>query len=251
LQLSASAIDTYQVCPQKYLFQQVWGIRSGPQAAMTFGNVMHTTIAQFVRELHKKRRMPFNELEAIYRREWSAAGFRDAYQEQEYQKAGLEQLQAFHRSYTAAPADVLYQEKYFALPVDERLVVTGRIDQVNQLGPREAEIVDYKTGKPKLEKDAQRSLQLSLYALAARDLLELEPARLTFYNLTTNVPVSATRDEKALDEAVGEVQEVAADIRAGRFPPQAGYHCRSCDFQPMCPAHEQLVSIQPASMSQI
>ena len=44
LQLSASAIESYQKCPQKYLFSHVWGIRSGPSAATTFGNVMHTTI---------------------------------------------------------------------------------------------------------------------------------------------------------------------------------------------------------------
>jgi len=133
---------------------------------------------------------------------------------------------------------VLHQEKTFELPLENNIVVTGRMDQINRLGPREVEIVDYKTGKPRLEKDAQKSLQLSLYALAAREVLELEPARLTFYNLTTNEPVSASRGEEQLDEALAAVQEVAADIRARRFPAQPGYYCRNCEFQPLCPAYE-------------
>jgi len=245
LQLSASAIDTYQTCPLKYLFQQVWGLRGGPQAALTFGNVMHTTIAQFVRELRKRGHLLFDEVEAIYRREWSAAGFRDAYQEEEYQKAGLEQLREFHRSYTQAPPEVLHQEKYFELALASNVVVIGRMDQINRVGPRSVEIVDYKTGRPRLEKDAQKSLQLSLYAMATREVLELDPVRLVFYNLNGNAAVATTREEKALEEARQTVEEVADQIRARDFSPKPGYACRACDFQPICPAHEQIVSIRP------
>ena len=131
----------------KYMFQYVWGIRGGPHAQMTFGNVMHTTIREFVGEMRKRRRVPFEEVLAIYEREWSSAGFPDEYQEEEYRKAGREQLEAFHRSFTAAPADVLYQEKGFELPLEHDVVVTGRMDQVNRLSESEVEIVDYKTGK--------------------------------------------------------------------------------------------------------
>ena len=53
LQLSASAIDAYERCPMKYMFQYMWNIRGGPHAQMTFGNVMHTTIKEFVGEMRK------------------------------------------------------------------------------------------------------------------------------------------------------------------------------------------------------
>ena len=44
LQLSASAIDAYDRCPMRYMFQYVWGIRGGAHAMATFGNVMHRTV---------------------------------------------------------------------------------------------------------------------------------------------------------------------------------------------------------------
>jgi DNA helicase-2/ATP-dependent DNA helicase PcrA len=255
LRLSASAIDTYQQCALKYLFQQVWCVRGGPQAAMTFGSVMHTTIREFVGELRKQRAICFDDVAAIYDREWSAAGFRDAYHEEGYRQAGREQLGEFYRRYVAAPPDAIHQEKSFELPMEKDVVVTGRIDQINllgrrgQSGTREVEIVDYKTGNPKEAKHAEKSLQLSIYALAVRDILELEPARLVFYNLTTNMPVETTRDAKALDQARQTVATVADQIRAGQFPARPGHLCRYCDYKPLCPAHEHLISIRPAMES--
>lgn len=247
LQLSASAIETYRTCPMKYLLQQVWGIRGGPQAAMTFGTVMHLTVREFVREIRKQRKVPFEEVAGIFDREWHAAGFQDDYQEEEYRKAGLEQLQAFCESYSSEPSDVLHQEKAFELALDPNVVVFGRMDQINRLGPKKIEIVDYKTGNPKRDKQAKDSLQLSLYALAAEEVFELEAERLIFYNLTTNEAVATTRDAKALNKAKTIVAEVADEIRAGEFPARPGFSCRYCDYRPICPAHEQLISISTNS----
>ncbi len=247
LQLSASAIDAYVSCPQRYLFEHVWKIRGGPHASMSFGSVMHTTIKHFIGELRKGRRVGFDEVEAIFLREWTSAGFEDDYQEGEYKKDGLEQLRAFHTSTIAAPPDVIAQEKAFTLPLENNVVITGRMDQVNRAGKGQEEIVDYKTGRPKLEEAAAKSLQLSLYALAAREVLDYNPVRLVFYNLQTNEAVSTSREEKQLNKARADVQEVAADIRAGKFPVKPGFACRSCEYRPICPAYEKLVALEPAS----
>jgi RecB family exonuclease len=249
LQLSASAIDAYDRCPMKYLFHYVWNIRGGPHPQMTFGNVMHTTIQELVREIRKRGPVPWEEVEAIYEREWSSAGFFDPYHEEEYRKAGREQLGTFHRSYSARPADVLYQEKPFELPLEHDVVVMGRMDQVNRIGTDEIEIVDYKTGRPRDEKTAAEDLQLSVYALAAQEILDVTPRRLVFYNLMTNEPVATTRDSKALTATKQKIAEVADQIRAGEFSAKPGFSCRYCDFKLLCPSYEQLVSIQPAEKS--
>ncbi|HWQ03381.1 MAG TPA: ATP-dependent DNA helicase [Candidatus Nitrosotenuis sp.] len=243
LQLSASSVESYSNCPQRYLFEAMWGVRGGPRASATFGSVMHLTIREMVKQMSQRRALPFDEVQAIYEREWRSAGFEDDFQEAEYKKEGLEQLRAFHATCAQLSADVLGQEKYFELPLENNIVLTGRMDQVNRVAPGAAEIVDYKTGRPKAERDAKNSLQLSIYALAARDLLELDPVRLTFYNLMNNAAVSASRDAKQLDKALDKVREAAAAIRAGEFPAEPGFQCRHCDFQPICPAHEQLVTL--------
>ena len=148
-------------------------------------------------------------------------------------------------TYAAAPADVLYQEKTFELPLEHDVIVTGRMDQVNRIAGDKVEIIDYKTGKPKDEKAAAKDLQLGVYALAAREVLDLDPVRLVFYNLMTNEAVASTRDAKALKETKDKIAEVADQIRAREFSAKPGYGCGFCDYKPLCPAHEQLISIKP------
>ncbi len=244
LQLSPSAIDAYERCPMKYMLQYLWSVRGGPHAATTFGNVMHTTIKEVVAEQRKRGRVPLDEVMATYEREWSSAGFPDDYQEQEYRKAGRDQLTAFHESYSGAPAEVLYQEKTFELPLENEVIVTGRIDQINRIDGDAVEIVDYKTGKPRDAKKANEDLQLSIYALAAREVLELEPKRLVLYYLMSNEAVATTRDAKALAAAKQKIGEVADRIRAGDFSAKPGFGCGFCDYKPLCPAHEQLIPIR-------
>lgn len=238
VQLSASAIETYEKCPQKYLFSRVWGIKSGPSAATTFGNVMHTTIRQFIAALRKGLRLGFAEVAAIFRREWTSAGFEDRHQEELYLADGLAQLQSFYDGNINSTARVIAQEKAFALPCENGVELTGRMDQINRISPGEVEIIDYKTGKPKSESQAQKDMQLSIYALAARELLDVDPVRLIYYNLQDNHCVAASRDESQLQQLRATIQEVASDIRAGEFPARPGFVCKNCEYGPLCPTQE-------------
>jgi DNA helicase-2/ATP-dependent DNA helicase PcrA len=242
LKLSASAVENYRKCPQQYLFGYLWSLKKGPRATLTFGSVMHTTVKRFVEQLRKGVKLPFEEVARIFETEWSSAGFEDEYQEAEYKKDGLEQLRAFHAGMIASAPLVREQEKGFELPLENNVIIAGRIDQINSLGRNDVEIVDYKTGKPRKDADAKKDMQLSLYALAAQEILELNPVRLVFHYLQNNQIQVTTRDAKQLDEAQKIVQEAAADIRAGEFPPKPGFICRGCAYRPICPAHEEALS---------
>jgi len=85
-------------------------------------------------------------------------------------------------------------------------------------------------------------LQLSLYALAAKEIFEWNPVRLVFHYLQNNQIQVTTRDVKQLEEAQAIVLEAADDIRAGQFPPNPGFVCRSCAYKPICPAYEEALS---------
>jgi ATP-dependent DNA helicase UvrD/PcrA len=242
LKLSSSAVENYRKCPQQYAFSHLWSLKEGPRAALSFGSVMHTTIKRFMEQLKKGVKLPFEEVQRIYETEWSSAGYEDEYQEAEYKKDGLEQLKTFHAAMLEASPKVLEQEKGFELPLANDVILTGRMDQVNSLGRNEAEIVDYKTGKPKKDADARKDLQLSIYALAAKEIFEWNPSRLVFHYLQNNTTQVTTRDAKQIGDAENIVQETAADIRAKEFPPKPGFACRTCAFKPICPAHEEALT---------
>ena len=247
LQLHPSAVQSYRSCPQRYLFSSLWSLQEGPKATLTFGRVIHATIRRMMAEFKKGNRLPFDEVRRIYEAEWSAVGFEDDYQEGEYKKDGLEQLRAFHQAVLEQPLLVLELEKNFELPVENNVVLRGRIDQINSLErvgrsvtkPIDVEIVDYKTGRAKMDADAKKDLQLSIYAIATKEIFEWNPVRLVFHYLQDNQRQETTRDAKQLDEALRVVQETAADIRAGEFSAKPGFICRTCAYKPICPAHEE------------
>ncbi len=241
LRLSATSISDYCDCPLKYKFQHVLKVPTTPQAALTFGNLMHATARHYF-ELRRKGPPGFMEIEKFYSDHWRNLGFDDEYQAETYRKAGLEQLRAFVERHNALPLNSagIQMEQNFRLEL-EGVILEGRIDQINLLDPverGEVELVDYKTGRPRTESDAEKSLQLSVYALAAKRTLGLTPVRLTFYNFSSNQPVSTVRTPQQLDQTLNEVREVAGGIRQGHFEAKPGFICRWCDFISLCPAHE-------------
>jgi DNA helicase-2/ATP-dependent DNA helicase PcrA len=242
LKLSSSAVENFRKCPQQYAFSYLWCLKEGPRATLSFGSVMHTTIKRFLEQLKKGTVLPFEEVQRIYETEWTSAGYEDEYQEAEYKKDGLEQLKAFHASVVAQPPNILEQEKPFELPLENDVILAGRMDQVNSLGHSDVEIVDYKTGKPRKEAEVRKGLQLSIYALAAKEIFEWNPVRLVFHYLQDNSTLVTTRDAKQIAEAEKIIQETAADIRAKHFPAKPGFACRTCAYALICPAHEESLS---------
>ncbi len=242
--LSHSGIAAYDDCPLQYKLGHVWGLRGGQNPAMVFGLIMHRSVVDYFKARQKRGEVEPEELLHIYEQQWRQAGwpFPDPYQQEQYRASGWEQLQAFHQLQSGREVTVLELEKTFMWPWEDDIVLTGRIDQINQLDGRAVEIVEYKTGEPPTPEKLKKNLQLPLYALAAEKHLGYVPARLTLHNLTANEPISFVPEEKQTARALEKMREVGAAVRAGEFPAQPGYACRRCAFTLICPEFEQLVS---------
>ena len=119
------------------------------------------------------------------------------------------------------------------------------MDRIDRAGPEGVAIVDYKTGKPKSQEDADDSLQLSLYALAAREVWGHRVAQLIFYNLENNTAVTTTRNDAQLEEAKLRVQKASANIAEGKFAAKPTYQCVFCPYRNLCPETEKVILVSP------
>lgn len=246
LRLSATAIESYRICPLRFKIEHDWRLPAEAPAAMQFGNVMHSVLKFYFDEVHVGRQP---ETEAVLRRFgelMSRMPFEDPLQQQLYLKHGTMQLQTFLDTYRTGPAvQVLNTERTFHIEIGG-VEVVGRMDRLDALdGVNRIAITDYKTGRPREQRDADESLQLSIYAIAAERAWQLKPERLIFHNLEDNsrIETSRTPDQLRADEE--EIRAVAADIGAGKFDATPGFHCRSCAYYSLCPETEQrLYTIQ-------
>ncbi|MGB8970561.1 MAG: PD-(D/E)XK nuclease family protein, partial [Candidatus Sulfotelmatobacter sp.] len=158
-----------------------------------------------------------------------------------YLKQGLAQLQDFLNGTRAVPPpEVLHTEEWFDVQI-AGTKVAGRIDRVDRAADDSVNIVDYKTGKARSQEDADESLQLSIYAMAANEKWGYHVGALVFHNLEGNVPIFSRRTQFKLEGARERILAVARGIAAGDFEPNVGFHCNFCAFRGLCTAQEKMV----------
>jgi ATP-dependent exoDNAse (exonuclease V) beta subunit len=239
-QLSATAVETYENCPLQFKFEREWKLSRQVHAAMQYGQVMHDVLRTYYDAIRVGRPKGDDELLGMFTEQLAAAGIQDEYQEGLYRKQGLKQLQEFlEGARTAAAPEVLHTEEWFDVQVAGSKV-TGRIDRVDRAADGSVIIVDYKTGKARTQDDADESLQLSIYAIAAEQKWGYRVGGLAFHNLDGNVPVISRRSEFELEQAKERVVEVAKGIAAGNFQAKPDFRCNFCGFRGLCPAKEKL-----------
>ncbi len=243
--LSASAIEIYEECPLRFKLEREWHLPREVPASLHYGAAMHGVLRTFYDAQRYQREIGDDDLLEQFRAALASAGIADRYQYELYLRQGMEQLrQFFEAARGAPPPEVIGTERGFELQVGPAKLA-GRVDRIDRTGPDTVAIVDYKTGKPKSQEDADESLQLSLYALAARETWGKRADRLVFHNLENNTPVCTTRTDAELEAAKLRVQEVAEGIARGEFAAKPGYHCAFCPYRNLCPATEKMVAAPP------
>jgi DNA helicase-2/ATP-dependent DNA helicase PcrA len=237
--LSATAVETYETCPLQFKFEREWKLSRQVHAAVQYGAAMHRVLRTYYDSVRLGRTKSDEELLQLFRNDLATAGIQDDYQRDLYLKQGLEQLNDFLAGMRSeSTPEVLHTEEWFDLQI-AGTKVAGRIDRVDRMADGSVAIVDYKTGKARSQEDADESLQLSIYAMAAQEKWGYRVGELAFHNLEGNVAVFSKRAEFQLEEARQRVQAVARSIAAGDFEPKIDYHCNFCAFRGLCPAREK------------
>ncbi|PIQ82056.1 MAG: hypothetical protein COV76_05835, partial [Candidatus Omnitrophica bacterium CG11_big_fil_rev_8_21_14_0_20_64_10] len=235
---SFSQLDSYRDCPLKFKYRYLYQIPVRPTPAMNFGTDLHVCLEAFYRQVINGRIPTLAEMEETFRRSFQPGRYGAPGQEQSYQQAGLEMLRAYYRSHDGRFEAPLMLEQPFLLPVGETRI-KGFVDRIDPVEGGGVEIVDYKSGRPKEKASAEEQLQLRIYALAAREVLGLDPKRISFYYLKNNRKLSFEPTDAELEETRAWVLQTVAQIRSGDFTPAPSpFKCRFCDFRNLCPASQ-------------
>ena len=208
---------------------------------MQYGAVMHRVLKDCFDAMRAGHPKSDDQLIAQFRADLAAAGIQEAYQHELYEKQGIAQLRDFVSSITPEVGQsVLHTEEPFEIRLGET-TVAGRIDRIDRRADGTVAIIDYKTGKARDQQNADESLQLSLYAIAAQKKWGYPVGQLSFYNLEHNIPVTTTRSEADLLAAQDRVETAAKGIAAGLFIAKSGQHCSFCAFRSLCPLQEKFI----------
>jgi DNA helicase-2/ATP-dependent DNA helicase PcrA len=237
--LSASDIDTYRTCPLKYKFARVFRIPQEPTVHQRFGILVHQVLERFhARGETAAGTLP--ELLGLLDAGWRRAGFGDTDEERQLRGKAAASLQRYHERFQSEESEPVWFERPFTFKLGPH-VLRGRVDRVDRLPGGEYELIDYKTGRPKTETQLADDVQLSLYAVGAREAWRLEASRQAYYYLLDDQKVTVAPDGEDRSEWVREVAtEVAEGIRSQGFEPTPSFAaCSVCDYRLVCPAAER------------
>jgi hypothetical protein len=247
--LSASAIDTYLKCPEKFRRRYIERERSLSSPAMILGSSFHAAEGEnFQQKIESKEDMTTADVVDVYSGEFdertdnTEAEWGDE-KPGEVKDIGVKLTERYHEELAPLRTPVTVERRFeLGLP-DVDWLVTGYID----LETDEDEIIDFKTKASRMNAAAARyEVQPRTNLLARR--AEGRPATFAFDTLVKNkspvvdtIPVPISDHE--LDRFVQRLYLIAGEINwrmendvwQGAIPGQWWCSVKFCDFWSTCP----------------
>jgi DNA helicase II / ATP-dependent DNA helicase PcrA len=238
LVLSASDIDTYRTCPLKYKFARVFRIPQEPTLNQRFGILIHQVLERF-HAAGGGGTLGLEEMLGLLEAGWRRGGFGTSEQEIQLRGKATAALTRYHERFQQESAEPTYFERSFSFQLGPH-VLRGRVDRVDRLPEGGWELIDYKTGPPKTPSQLEQDVQLSLYAVAAREAWQLDTARGAYYYVLDDEKVPVARDATDRDWIEEVATEVGEGILSQGFEPTPSFAaCSMCDYRLVCPAAER------------
>ncbi|MBI3620211.1 ATP-dependent helicase [Candidatus Roizmanbacteria bacterium] len=238
--LSFSQLSAFNTCPLQYKYQYILKIPTAPSSAASFGNSIHKALQAFYQEYLNNQAVSMAKLLTLFDSLWVPLGYASLAHEKRMKKEGREMLSHYYKTFHRRSLRIVALEKLFKIRLDQDMFIAGKIDRVDQKTNGEIEIIDYKTGRKPVEKELKKSLQLSIYALAATDHglfnKTLSQVTLSFYYFQDMEKISMKRTPAEMAEMKKSVYDSFEKIRSSRFPAKVGRWCDFCSFKMICEA---------------
>jgi superfamily I DNA/RNA helicase len=245
LALSPSQADSYLECPRRYAFERWLQVGAEGSVYAGFGSLIHAVLEEVERtalEAGEARGTLAAAMAALDAR-WDPAPFGGGAWAEAWRRRADEVLTHLYDQWPGK-GRVVTVEHDLALEV-AGVRWRGRADRIEARAgdPPRLCVVDYKTSRQAVSKeDAAASVQLGFYLLAAAadprlsGLGQAAGAEMWFPAARTKSVSVRGFDPARLGEVAGRMAQAADGIRAERWDPLPGAHCRNCAVRQVCPA---------------
>jgi len=237
LKLSRNQIDDYYSCPKKFYFAHIVKIPLLENQNLMYGTAIHAALDHYFARKISGGKPDLKQVLEDYDEAFKNVGFITREQEEKRHEEGIISLSRFFAEEQNNPLPVKKVEERFEF-CEEKVKITGRYDLVCKYNDL-SEIVDFKTSRVILQKDADRrikqSSQMMVYALAWKNKFGVIP-KTTLHFIESGLKGEIIFSEKDLQKTKDMIMSVAEGIRAGNIkatPSQ--FECRQCPYKDICP----------------
>ena len=240
--MSPSQADAYTSCPRRYALERRLRVGDTPSFYMTFGLMIHSILERTETLARDEQRQStlaeaLEHLDSEFQRhDFGTGSWKEA-----WKRRATELFTQLYDMWPHPGAVPVLLEHPLTLDL-EGTTWRGVVDRIETSEDGSLRIVDYKTGKrPPVKKDAEASLQLGFYLLAAAfdDTVGAHgTARQAeyWYPLATPTRRVTAFDPERIEEVRAALIEIAERIKSEDWTPTPGDLCRTCAVKLVCPA---------------
>jgi DNA helicase II / ATP-dependent DNA helicase PcrA len=257
---SYSDIRYYLACPRDYRFRKSFGFSPPIPDLFGFGMTVHTAVGK-VHEIFTNQPPAPGEAEAVARQIFHLKHVppsndpvnRPGAYERARDKAA-QVVETYAQSYAGDFTRQRQVEARFEVPI-QGSVISGSIDLLLRTDEHgnvlDASVIDFKAleggEEPAQNVDlewTELSLQVQLYAKAAREVLGENARTGAVHLLKDNQRVEVPVTDNAVASAVGNVEWAVSRILDRDFPMRPHREkCAACDFRALCPKTPQAFAV--------
>ncbi|MBX4191660.1 MAG: ATP-dependent helicase, partial [Candidatus Doudnabacteria bacterium] len=247
-----SQISTFKKCPLEYKYKYMYKLPMPGAAALSFGITMHSVFkkySQYMQQLNNIKQQdlfgakpndavhlpPKDLLEKYYVESWMDDWYPSKVNKEEYRVTGKRYLNNFYKKISEDPKYPKYLEQYFKLSLG-KYKFQGRIDRADINKDGSLDIVDYKTGQPRLKLEQVDKDQLLIYQWAAQEGLNEKVSQLTYWyleDLDKTLPFKGSEEEisKLKSKLLETIEEIVHVIQTNGFHAADLKHAHECKFR--------------------
>jgi DNA helicase II / ATP-dependent DNA helicase PcrA len=247
-----SQVSTFKKCPLEYKYKYMYKLPLPGAAALSFGITMHNVFkkySQYMQQMNNMKQQdlfgakpddqvhlpPKDLLEKYYIESWMDDWYPSKANKEEYRTTGKRYLNNFHKKISEDPKYPKYLEQYFKLNLGN-YKFQGRIDRADINKDGTIDIVDYKTGQPRLKLEQVDKDQLLIYQWAAQEGLKEKVSKLTYWyleDLDQTLPFKGSDEEitKLKNKLLETIEEIVRVIQTNSFYEADLKHQHECKFR--------------------
>ena len=248
--VSPTKLRTFSECPAQYRWEyqeRLGRFYHKARAGYSFGTTLHKTLEAY-HAAGGPENVSLEVLQTSLTQNWISPGYENSEQETHFQIEGQKILEAYHTAQVESKerakledipeAHLLYAEKTLKMDLTPDIVLSGRVDRIDEHFDQSLEIIDYKSGRETVtEEDVANALAMGIYQLLLKNLHPDRPVRATIVALRTGATASHTQTPEEAEFLQADCLETAQIIQNKDWEsvhPAPCNHCPYCDFLPYC-----------------
>jgi RecB family exonuclease len=241
LRLSPFRIQIFLRCKKEYSFRYIEKLEEHyqiPKPYLVMGEHVHRALDRFYKIPTSQKSQ--DKLHQLLRESWilNRSCFKnDRKKEKLWGQKALNMLSLYYENRFQKDKIPVFLEQYLDFKISDDLILSGKVDRIDENSDGSFHVIDYKTGKTQAQNHFD-DLQLLVYSFLAFQKYQKPVSRASYWYLASNSDHNLQPTPDDLEACVLEIEDYAQKISSERkFAPSPNPYCKNCDFLEICPAN--------------